>query len=725
MKKFVLILLNLILFISISSAQWTQTNGPKGAAIGPMIKIADSQYAFFNSKYVYLSKDDCKTWKIVFTLPDNPGYTPSISVIHYFNNELYIGSSLGLFVSDETLETFEKQKDLFFQERTFAIKSNDTAIYVASYVKTETDINIYISSINNNKWKCITTDSSGYIDAIISDIALKEDKIYVSTEGSWFNDTWNGPAMQVTNDGGLSWRTIKSGLTNTAITKICLHNKTILITSSEGGMFKSNDDGENWEVLPGGGIAEGFHVTDVKSYGNFVLTARGKSGVFRSSDYGDSWAPLNNGLEDCMVFTLCVSNNEIYASTDLGFFKYNIDGNSWIEYNDGLIATSIIDMVVNNGIIYTSSSDFGLSKTTDGGNTWSKIPKSKFQKQVQKLAVDGNIIYAEGSDSLFVSTNNGESWKNIKGDLVTEYASSLYKTDEYLFACFLDGTYRSSNNGATWDTLKYNSKIITNVLDIIFDNGDLFIVNYDLGVLKSIDDGTTWNQINNGITDIHLYNIDLLDNRICVASSTGKVFLSEDRGENWTLIKPSTTKYRISSILLTENIIFAGTTYTGAPYVGDGIKLSFDNGLTWVDASKGLGNANTIKSIVRLNDYVYAGTANNSVYKAKISDFDPISVEDEKPITNSLIANPPYPQPGKQHINTLISWNEFINIADAEIAVYDVLGTNVCGKESISLQQQGSTSGLVTWKAEGTAPGVYFLHITVGNQKKVVRIVID
>lgn len=725
MRMFLLIMFCSIVFCSISSAQWTQTNGPKGAVVGPMIKIADSEFAFFNSKYVYLSKDDCKTWKIVFTLPDDPNYLTMIMTIHHFDNKLYVGSSLGLFISDETLEKFEKQKDLFFQEYIYDIVSNDTAVYVASYVRTDADVNIYMSSINNNQWKSITTASSGYIDCFISDIALKDDKIFVSSEGSWFNGAWSGPAMQVTTDGGATWRTIKSGLTNTAITKICLQNNTILIVSSEGGMFKSNDEGESWQALEGGGIAEGFYVGDIKLYGNYVLTARGKSGVLRTSDYGDTWEKMNNGIEGILIYSLCISDNDIYASTELGFFKFIDASGEWIEYNDGLVATSIIDMLVDNGIIYTSSWDFGLSKTTDGGNTWSKIPKSQFQKQVQKLTVDGNTIYAEGSDSLFVSMNNGGSWKNIKGDLVTEYGNFLYKTEKCLFGGFFDGTYRTSDYGLTWDTLKYDSKKITNAFKMIYESGDLFLVNYDLGVLKSTDEGTTWNIINNGITEKHIYSIDLLSNRLCASSSSGKVFLSEDRGENWTLIKKSSSKYNISCVLLADNKIFAGTTYTGSPYIGDGVKLSFDNGLTWVDASNGLGNANTIKSLVKLDDYIYAGTANNSVYKAKISDFDYVGVNDEKQISNSIIASPPYPLPSKQVVNTLINWNTEIDIANADMSVYNSLGEKVCGKDQISFQQQSPNSGIVTWNAEDNPSGVYFLHITFGNEKKVISFVIE
>jgi photosystem II stability/assembly factor-like uncharacterized protein len=725
MKKFLLVLLSIIVFSSISSAQWTQTNGPKGAAIGPMIKIADSEYAFYNSKYVYLSKDDCKTWKIVFTLPDLTGYAPMIMTIHHFDNKLYVGSSLGLFVSDETLENFVKQKDSYFQESIFAINSNDTAIYVASYVRTEARVNLYISSINNNQWESITTDSSGYINGFISDIALKDDKIYISSEGSWFDGAWSGPAMQVTTNGGLTWRTIKAGLTNTAITKICVQNNTILITSSEGGMFISSDQGENWQVYENESLPSGYSISDIKSNQQFIYLALYSYGIFRSSDNGVTWESINNGLQDRKPFSLVVDDEQLYASTDLGFFKYNKDENTWIEYNDGLIATTIIDMVVNNGIIYTSSWDFGLSKTTDGGDTWSKIPKSQFQKQVQKLAVDGNTIYAEGSDSLFVSTNNGSSWKNIKGNLVTEYGNFLYKSDKYLFACFHDGTYCTSNNGATWDTLKYDSKKIANAFDMIYDSGDLYLVNYDLGVLKSTDEGTTWNIINNGITEKHIYSIDLSGNRICAASNTGKVFLSEDRGENWALIKTSTSKYNVSSILLAENKIFAGTSYTGSPYVGDGVKLSLDNGLTWVDASSGLGNANTIKSLIKLDDYIYAGTANNSVYKAKISDFDYVGVKDEKQISNLIIASPPYPLPSKQIVNTFLNWSTEIDIANADMNIYNTLGEKVCGKEKINFQQQSLNSGIVTWNAEDNPSGVYFLHISVANEEKVISFVIE
>ena len=39
MKKFLLVLLSIVVFSSISSAQWTQTNGPKGGSINNILKI--------------------------------------------------------------------------------------------------------------------------------------------------------------------------------------------------------------------------------------------------------------------------------------------------------------------------------------------------------------------------------------------------------------------------------------------------------------------------------------------------------------------------------------------------------------------------------------------------------------------------------------------------------------------------------------------------------------
>ncbi|MEI6089866.1 MAG: T9SS type A sorting domain-containing protein [bacterium] len=724
--KYLLVLICVLFSITIVSAQWTQTNGPKGGPISKFLKIGDSKYIYCNTMEVFLSENDCQKWKKIFTLTNPIGKATMIQSISYFNKQLYIGSYFGLYISDENLETFKRSDETYFKETIPCMTSSDTAIYVVSLVRSENIYKVFMKSKSIQQWTSISELANGYKKGYTNDIRLINENIYLLTEKIVGIEGWKGSALQITSNQGKSWSVKKLDISCSIPTILGFKDSTLIVNNNEGGMQISQDLGITWKPVFINGLTNPYIVRNITANNKYIFLVVDGYGIYRSSDQCENWEAVNTSIEDKNIFCLYANNEEAFAGSEYGLFKSNNNANSWIDYNNGIIGSYITDMTADDNQLLVTTVRSGIQFTNDSGDNWQRVSSLDTLKAAYNIAKKGDtILIYLSSNAIIQSIDGGQTWSNVRSPNSKGYITRISLIDKYIFAVSDQGFYRTSDNGFSWDTLYYNSGIINQVSNICFSNGDVFIANWSYGVLTSSDFGNTWNQINNGITDIHLMTLDVKEDMLCAATFKGAVFLSKDRGKNWQQIRKYNANHYISDVLIIENAILIATSGNGNELIGDGVKIYGINKSEWFDIKNGFYDNMSVQCLDRLGNYVFAGTANHSVYKANISDFDYVGVNDEPLISNSIIASPAYPLPSKQIVNTIINWNSEFDVANADMNVYNSLGEKVCGKENISFQQQSPNSGIVTWDAEDNHSGVYFLHITLGNEKKVISFVIE
>ena len=64
---------------------------------------------------------------------------------------------------------------------------------------------------------------------------------------------------------------------------------------SRGGVFRSTDNGNNWEAV-NDGLTVGAGINALIAVGGNIFAGAYGEGVFRSTDNGETWAQANNGL---------------------------------------------------------------------------------------------------------------------------------------------------------------------------------------------------------------------------------------------------------------------------------------------------------------------------------------------------------------------------------------------------------------------------------------------
>ncbi|MBK9334994.1 MAG: hypothetical protein IPM96_21975 [Ignavibacteria bacterium] len=79
-------------------------------------------------------------------------------------------------------------------------------------------------------------------------------------------------------------------------------------------------------------------------------------GVFLTTNNGTSWTAVNNGLTNNSIYSLTVSNMNLYAGTDGdGVFLTTNNGTSWTAVNNGLMNTSVSSLAVSGTNLFAGT----------------------------------------------------------------------------------------------------------------------------------------------------------------------------------------------------------------------------------------------------------------------------------------------------------------------------------------------------------------------------------
>jgi len=209
-------------------------------------------------------------------------------------------------------------------------------------------------------------------------------------------------------DGGRTWKTSNSGMSETAPTHIVLDptssvgKRTLYVAAVGRGVYKSTDDGVTW-VLKNNGITQkeplAWRLARASDGTLYVVIARrsedgsigneGDGAIYKSKDGAESWTPVKlpegvNGPNGLAIDPQ--DSNRLYLAT-------------WTR------ATGMHG--VGGGILVS----------TDAGKTWKNV--LQHDQHVYDVTIDprdSSILYAAGFESsAWRSNDRGERWERISG----------------------------------------------------------------------------------------------------------------------------------------------------------------------------------------------------------------------------------------------------------------------------------------------------------------------
>jgi photosystem II stability/assembly factor-like uncharacterized protein len=159
------------------------------------------------------------------------------------------------------------------------------------------------------------------------------------------------------------------------------------------------------------------------------------------------------------------------------------------------------------------------------------------------------------------------------------------------------GIYRSTDNGSSW--IQINNGLTNNIVKVLKVSGtNIFAGTIGGGIFRSTNNGINWTQLNIGSPGTTVLSLAAFDSNLFAGIYGYGIFLSTDEGESWTSINSQVTDYSIvSALAISGSSIFAGTQ--------TGVFRSSDYGESWTES--GLSGISIISFAVS-DSIIIAGT---------------------------------------------------------------------------------------------------------------------
>jgi photosystem II stability/assembly factor-like uncharacterized protein len=264
-----------------------------------------------------------------------------------------------------------------------------------------------------------TDDSVKQIWQIAKGHPGEDDTLYCGVEPA---------ALFKSTDAGASWSLVKGLYDHPHRSKwmpggggLCLHTilpdptdpKRLFIAISTGGVYRTDDGGENWQPRNNGVRAQ-FLPPDQRfpEWGQCVhkivshpsnpkrMFLQNHWGLYRSDDAGDSWNDIANGVPSDFGFAMEIDPNDAnnvfiipmesdeFRCTPEGkmrVYRTRNDGKSWEALTNGLPQENALETVLRDGMsadklkptgLYFGTRNGKLFGSSDAGESWRAIEES-------------------------------------------------------------------------------------------------------------------------------------------------------------------------------------------------------------------------------------------------------------------------------------------------------------------------------------------------------------
>lgn len=266
-----------------------------------------------------------------------------------------------------------------------------------------------------------------------------------------------GGRVYKTNDFGQNWTKIYNSISNeTGLLRLRKSNNLIYGISGSGleNLHFTTNFGTTWNYIPN---ANGTHWMAELDGNIFRATI---DGVYKSVDNGNTWVKKTTGSNAYYRIyateTTLFANNQGPSALERGIYKSTDFGETWTNVGLGNAVYWDWEFIEHNGFLFIGA-DYttprGLWRSSDNGDTWVQVNSGA---KVRRLKSNGTKLYLSTYDPnnqkypLFVSTNNGTTWTNIMDNSYNMFDAD--NTHLYAFS-FPDHVVKSSNDGATWENI--------------------------------------------------------------------------------------------------------------------------------------------------------------------------------------------------------------------------------------------------------------------------------
>jgi photosystem II stability/assembly factor-like uncharacterized protein len=385
-------------------------------------------------------------------------------------------------------------------------------------------------------------------------------------------------------DGGENWTFQFSGLgvDNPVVDP---NDPETIFVAQWTTVYRSDDEGDTWNQLtttyPSTSTFEnecwgGFGILPHPTVSGTVYVhacdnGDGKSGLIKSTNWGQDWAPAINGLTDTQVTALAFhpdDPNIMYLGTAGGHIFHSVDGgDSWIYDSQPLeyVAVLVVDPFGDHNIWISSRDTFGapcaLLKSAGADLTiWTAMePQTGYPTcflDIDFSPITSGTVYVNLGPP-YKTIDGGNTWTPFAWVPFDDNSPSLNDialhptiSDTIYFAEQKLGVQKTINGGTTWKVVNQGlTALVPEQLQVPHDNPDTIYAQMEwAGVYKGTHGGRAWQQLPISHTSFIL--IDPLTSTKVYATvdngCTPYVYTSPDGGQSWESSAPMTRPVQYS-----------------------------------------------------------------------------------------------------------------------------------------------------------------------------------
>jgi len=216
--------------------------------------------------------------------------------------------------------------------------------------------------------------------------------VYAGTAGYFscgsFDITRPGSGIQVSNDGGRLWVSVKDGaLKDASVSQIAVDPrdaKTAYAATFNRGLLQTTDGGKTW--LPvAASYTKGsplFSVAVSPADSQILFIGRDRAGLLRSEDGGKTWKIVSAGLNPEATVTSIVfdpADPQVLYLADLssGVFRSVNGGKAWKAVNQGLEMRAVNSLAISadGQHLYAASEGMGVFRLDLNGQPPAAVPE--------------------------------------------------------------------------------------------------------------------------------------------------------------------------------------------------------------------------------------------------------------------------------------------------------------------------------------------------------------
>jgi photosystem II stability/assembly factor-like uncharacterized protein len=392
---------------------------------------------------------------------------------------------------------------------------------------------------------------------------------------TWFRDAQNGfigtdgGGVRVTNNGGQTWTTSNTGVTNNihAIREV---DGVLFLAGANGLICRSTNNGATWTTQATGTTATFHSLAFSSATRGFAVGTGGTICIYN----GTTWTAQTTGTTANFNGVSIVGNTAWAVGSGGVICRYN--GTSWVQVNSGAIGTfydvsflrdNLGFAVGANGLLCRYNGTVWQQVSTDVNITWRSV-----------FVADENTIVISGAGGLICqSTDGGQTWQTLSvGSSAVLTTVGVAGGQVRVFGAGGAG-YAFTVRVAT-GLVNLNTGTDQRINTTWFSDAQNGFIGTDRGGVRvTINGGQTWTTSNTGVTS-NINAIRKVGGVLFLAGANGVICRSTDNGATWTAQTTGTTA-------TFRALAFSSTTSGFA--VGTGGTICIYNGTTWVAQSSG------------------------------------------------------------------------------------------------------------------------------------------